>query len=180
VDLLIFGGSQGARAINDTFIEALPLMSDIKGRLSITHQAGEANYDVVKRGYEQAGWENADIRPYINNIAEAFANADLVICRAGATTCAEVAAAGRPALMVPFPGAADDHQRKNAEAMAEKGACRMLLQSDLTGERLAAELRDMIDRPDGLSRMGASARAMAKPDAAELTVDIIEELAAKN
>jgi UDP-N-acetylglucosamine--N-acetylmuramyl-(pentapeptide) pyrophosphoryl-undecaprenol N-acetylglucosamine transferase len=177
INMLIFGGSQGARAINQAMIAALPLLNGHKDDLAITHQSGEANFDIVKAGYERAGWERADVRPYIHNIAEAFADADLIICRAGATTCAEIAAAGRAALMVPLPTAADDHQRKNAEAMVEKGAGRMLLQADLSAERLAAEINDLIGNPEQLSQMGEAARGIAKPDAAQLTVDLIEELA---
>jgi UDP-N-acetylglucosamine--N-acetylmuramyl-(pentapeptide) pyrophosphoryl-undecaprenol N-acetylglucosamine transferase len=180
IDLLIFGGSQGARAINEAMVAALPMLSKVKNDLAVTHQTGEANFDSVKAGYENAGWENVDIRPYIHNIAESFEWADLIICRAGATTCAEVAAAGRAAIMVPFPGAADDHQRKNAEAMAAEGACRTLLQSDLSGERLADEITALLDDPGQLLKMGEASRAMARPDAAQLTVDIIEELAAGN
>jgi UDP-N-acetylglucosamine--N-acetylmuramyl-(pentapeptide) pyrophosphoryl-undecaprenol N-acetylglucosamine transferase len=160
-------------------ISALPMLSDIKERLAITHQTGEANFDTVKTGYESAGWDEVDIRPYIHNIAESFDGADLIICRAGATTCAEVAAAGRAAIMVPFPGAADDHQRRNAEAMAKEGACRLLLQSDLSGERLASEIKSLVEFPEQLSLMGSSSRKMARPDAAELTVDLVEELAAR-
>jgi UDP-N-acetylglucosamine--N-acetylmuramyl-(pentapeptide) pyrophosphoryl-undecaprenol N-acetylglucosamine transferase len=178
LNILIFGGSQGARAINEAMLAALPLLDDIKDRLSIIHQSGETNYEAVRTGYEAAGWGHVDVRPYIKDIAESFAFADLIICRSGATTCAEIAAAGRAALMVPFPGAADDHQRKNAEAMAERGACLMLLQSELTGERLANVLNGLINDTKQLDEMGKAARAMATPNAAALTVNIIEELAA--
>jgi UDP-N-acetylglucosamine--N-acetylmuramyl-(pentapeptide) pyrophosphoryl-undecaprenol N-acetylglucosamine transferase len=180
VNLLLFGGSQGAWAINEAMIAALPMLAEVKEKLVITHQTGEANFDTVKAGYENAGWNEVDVRPYIHSIAESFEGADLIICRAGATTCAEVAAAGRAAIMVPFPGAADDHQRRNAEAMANEGACRLLLQSDLSGERLAAEIIGLVDAPEQLTQMGTASRKMARPDAAELTADIIEELAAGN
>jgi UDP-N-acetylglucosamine--N-acetylmuramyl-(pentapeptide) pyrophosphoryl-undecaprenol N-acetylglucosamine transferase len=179
INLLIFGGSQGARAINDAMLGALPLLNGSKAMLAITHQSGESNYEAVRDGYKDAGWENADIRPYITQMVEAFDNADVIVCRSGATTCAEVAAAGKPAVMIPFPGAADDHQRKNAEAMAAKGAARMILQSELTAERLAAEIQDIARDPGALASMGVAARQMARPDAAEITVDLIEGLAAK-
>jgi UDP-N-acetylglucosamine--N-acetylmuramyl-(pentapeptide) pyrophosphoryl-undecaprenol N-acetylglucosamine transferase len=106
----------------------------------------------------------------------AFDKADLIICRAGATTCSEVCAAGKPALMIPFPGAADDHQRKNAEALAAKGAARMILQSDLTPARLAEEIRSLARSPEELVKMGTAARDLARPDAAESVADLIYEL----
>jgi len=158
----------------------LPLLSDSKETLSIINQSGENNFEVVKNGYAAAGWEGADLRPYINNMVEAFDQSDLIICRSGATTCAEVAAAGKPAIMVPFPGAADDHQRKNAEAMAENGAVRMILQSELSGERLAKEILKLTSDRDLLLKMGKAAKAMAKRDAASLTADMIGSLAEGN
>jgi len=179
INLLIFGGSQGARAINNAMVDALPVLNGTKDKLSITHQTGENNYEVVRERYAKAAWDNVDIRPYITNMVESFEQADLIICRSGATTCAEVAAAGKPALMIPFPGAADDHQRKNAEAMAAEGAVKMVLQSDLSSESLANEIRDLVNDHERLVSMGTAARKMARTDAAEKTVDMIEELAAK-
>jgi UDP-N-acetylglucosamine--N-acetylmuramyl-(pentapeptide) pyrophosphoryl-undecaprenol N-acetylglucosamine transferase len=107
-----------------------------------------------------------------------FAKADLVICRAGATTCAELAAAGKASIMVPLPTAADDHQRKNAEALQRAGASKMILQSELTGEHLAIVISDLIGSPDEITAMEAAAKEMGRADAAEKTVDIIEELKA--
>jgi len=179
INLLIFGGSQGARAINNAMVDALPVLNGTKEKLSITHQTGENNYDFVREGYAKAGWENVDIRPYITNMVESFDQADLIICRSGATTCAEVAAAGKPAVMIPFPGAADDHQRKNAEAMAAEGAVKMILQSDLSADRLANEIRELADDNERLVSMGTAARKMARADAAEKTVNMIQELAAR-
>jgi UDP-N-acetylglucosamine--N-acetylmuramyl-(pentapeptide) pyrophosphoryl-undecaprenol N-acetylglucosamine transferase len=176
VHLLIFGGSQGARAINDAILSALPFMNEKE--MQVTHQTGESNYDKVRAGYAESGW-NADVRPYISNMVEAFDKADIVVSRAGATTCAEIAAAGKAAIMVPFPGAADDHQRKNAEAMVEKGAAVMILQNELSGEKLASEITRLADEPEVIVKMGRAAHNMAKPDAAGSTVDLIEELAGK-
>lgn len=177
INLLIFGGSQGARAINNAVVEALPLLNGVKDMLAVTHQTGENNYETVREGYAKARWEGADIRPYISNMVESFDHADLIICRSGATTCAEVAAAGKPALMIPFPGAADDHQRKNAEAMAAEGAVKLILQSNLSADSLANEIRELADDKERLVSMGTAARKMARADAAEKTVDMIEELA---
>ena len=178
--LLIFGGSQGARAINNAMIEALPFLDGQLEKLHITHQTGESDLENVRKGYVDAGWAGADVRPYISDMVSAFADSDLVICRAGATTCAELAAAGKAALMVPLPTAADDHQRKNAEALQNAGAAVMILQTDLSGERLAGEIKVLVDAPDKLTAMEEAARKMAKADAAKMTVNMIEELAAKN
>jgi UDP-N-acetylglucosamine--N-acetylmuramyl-(pentapeptide) pyrophosphoryl-undecaprenol N-acetylglucosamine transferase len=140
VNLLIFGGSQGARAINNAMIDALEMLP--KEKLRITHQTGESDFEKIREIYRQSGWETADVRPYISDMVEEFAKSDLIICRAGATSCAELAAAGRAAVMIPLPTAADDHQRKNAEALERAGAARMILQKDLTGKTLetAADL----------------------------------------
>ncbi|MBX3292844.1 MAG: undecaprenyldiphospho-muramoylpentapeptide beta-N-acetylglucosaminyltransferase [Acidobacteria bacterium] len=178
VEVLIFGGSQGARAINDAVIAALPLFAEEKGKLSFTHQTGEAQYEAVRNAYTSEGWDDADVRPYISEMAAAFDRADLIVCRSGATTCAEVCAAGKPAVMIPFPGAADDHQRKNAEALVQKGAARMVIQTELTPERIADEIVSLARDPDTVGKMGAVARSLARADAADATADMIEELAA--
>jgi UDP-N-acetylglucosamine--N-acetylmuramyl-(pentapeptide) pyrophosphoryl-undecaprenol N-acetylglucosamine transferase len=176
ITVLVFGGSQGSKAINDAVIGALTLLKDEGVSFKIIHQTGETNFDVVRIAYEGLGWPDADVRPYITNMVEAFDAADIIISRAGATTVAEAAAAGKPAVMVPLPTAADDHQRSNAEAVVEAGAGRMILQSDLTPERLADELRSLIEDPAAISGMGAAARKMARPDAANATADLIEKL----
>ncbi len=174
LNLLIFGGSQGARAINDAVLSALPILSGEAEKLNIMHQTGEADYETVRTGYKNSGWEGADIRPYIVNMVEAFETADIIVCRAGATTCAEISAAGKASIMIPFPGAADDHQRKNAEALVKNGAAKMILQSDLNGESLAKELMEL--NPRIIAEIGAAAKKMARPDAAERTVDLIEQM----
>jgi UDP-N-acetylglucosamine--N-acetylmuramyl-(pentapeptide) pyrophosphoryl-undecaprenol N-acetylglucosamine transferase len=175
--LLIFGGSQGARAINNAMIGALVHLNGAKGTMKIVHQTGEADFEKVRTAYIENGWENADIRPYISDMVHEFENADILICRAGATTCAEIAAAGKAAIMVPLPTAADDHQRKNAEAMQNAGAARMLVQDQLTPESLADEITQLAAAPETISAMENAARKLARKDAAEATVDIIEELA---
>jgi UDP-N-acetylglucosamine--N-acetylmuramyl-(pentapeptide) pyrophosphoryl-undecaprenol N-acetylglucosamine transferase len=178
VRLLIFGGSQGARAINNAMTDALPKLSIVPDSLEITHQTGDADFEKVREVYDRAGWDRADVRRYISNMVSEFAKSDLIICRAGATTCAELAAAGKASIMVPLPTAADDHQRKNAEAMQNAGASRMILQSDLNGDTLAKEISDLIASPDAISNMEAAAKKMARSDAAEATVNLIEGLAA--
>ncbi|HEX8707173.1 MAG TPA: undecaprenyldiphospho-muramoylpentapeptide beta-N-acetylglucosaminyltransferase [Pyrinomonadaceae bacterium] len=175
--LLIFGGSQGARAINEAMVAALPHLAPEQGVLSITHQTGEADYEKVRAGYLDAGWgEQADVRPYIDDMVARFASSDLIICRAGATTSAELVAAGKAAIMIPFPQAADDHQRKNAEALQAGGAARMVLQQELTGERLAAEIAALVRSPAELTKMEEASRKLARGDAAQTTVDLMQEL----
>lgn len=179
ISLLVFGGSQGARAINDAMIAALPLLSDEKGRLRITHQTGTADVERVQRSYAEASWSSrADVKPYIDDMVSEFAEADLIVSRAGATTTAELLAAGKVAIMIPFPLAADDHQRKNAEALQSAGAARMILQKDLSGERLAMEIKSLLSQPAQLNEMENAARKLARRDAAEKTVDLMEGLVA--
>lgn len=177
IEVLIFGGSQGARAINEAMVAALPALEVQRGVLRITHQTGESDFEKVRQGYLSAGWgEQADVRRYIDDMVASFAQTDFVICRAGATTSAELVAAGRAAIMVPFPLAADDHQRKNAEALQAAGAARMILQQDLTGERLAAEISRLVNAPAEITRMEEASRKMARGDAAQATVDLMEEI----
>jgi UDP-N-acetylglucosamine--N-acetylmuramyl-(pentapeptide) pyrophosphoryl-undecaprenol N-acetylglucosamine transferase len=178
--LLVFGGSQGARAINEAMVAALPRLKAIPIDLRIKHQTGPADFEKVQAAYVAAGWrERADVRSYIDNMMADFAAADLVLCRAGATTTAELIAAGKASIMVPFPFAADDHQRKNAEALEAAGAARMILQQELSGDRLAAEIEKLVQSPQELDRMEEASRKLAHGDAAAAAVDMIEELSQK-
>ena len=175
--LLIFGGSQGAHAINEARVAALPELEAQKQVLRITHQTGEADFEPVQAAYLDSGWgEQVEVRRYIDDMVRSFAAADLVICRAGATTTAELIAAGKAAIMIPFPLAADDHQRKNAEALESQGAARMILQKDLSGARLAKEIEELVRLPDELGRMETASRRLARGDAAVAAVDLIQEL----
>ena len=175
--LLVFGGSQGARAINDAMVDALPLLGMHKGPMHVTHQTGEAEWEKIQSGYERASWSAAaDVKAYIDDMTSEFAQADLIVCRAGATTSAELVAAGKAAIMIPFPRAADDHQRRNAEALQKAGAARVILQKDLTGARLAKEISSLIGSPDEIDRMEAASRKLGRRDAAATTVDLMEEL----
>jgi UDP-N-acetylglucosamine--N-acetylmuramyl-(pentapeptide) pyrophosphoryl-undecaprenol N-acetylglucosamine transferase len=178
--LLVFGGSQGARAINQAMVESLAHLDELKDRLRVVHQTGELDFDKVRDGYLKRGWyEKAEVRRYIDDMVSAFAGADLVICRAGATTTAELIAAGKAAIMVPFPLAADDHQRKNAEALEAVGAARVVLQQQLSGARLAEEIKAVVTAPTKLSEMEQAARKLAHGDAAAAAVDLIEGLVEK-
>jgi UDP-N-acetylglucosamine--N-acetylmuramyl-(pentapeptide) pyrophosphoryl-undecaprenol N-acetylglucosamine transferase len=175
--LLVFGGSQGARAINEAMMSALNQLKASPVPLQIKHQTGAADFERVQAAYQNAGWNGAaEVRSYIDNMTPDFANADLVVCRAGATTTAELIAAGKAAVMIPFPLAADDHQRKNAEALETSGAARMILQKDLSGDRLANEIIDLAKQPTQINSMEEAIRKLARGDAAAAAVDIIEEL----
>jgi UDP-N-acetylglucosamine--N-acetylmuramyl-(pentapeptide) pyrophosphoryl-undecaprenol N-acetylglucosamine transferase len=174
--ILVFGGSQGAHAINEAMIAALPVLAGLRDVLRVTHQTGEADFGRVNSAYLAAGWgERAGVTKYIDNMVAAFAGADLVVCRAGATTTAELTAAGKASIMVPFPLAADDHQRRNAEALERAGAGRMILQQDLSGERLAREIATLVNEPERITTMEQAARKLARGDAAVAVVDLLEE-----
>ena len=175
--ILVFGGSQGAHAINEAMIAALPALAGLKDVLRITHQTGERDFETAHSAYLAAGWgERASITKYIDNMVASFADADQVVSRAGATTTAELIAAGKASVMVPFPFAADDHQRKNAEALEQVGAGRMILQQDLSGERLAQEIAMLVSEPERISEMEQAARKLARGDAAAAVVDMIEKM----
>jgi UDP-N-acetylglucosamine--N-acetylmuramyl-(pentapeptide) pyrophosphoryl-undecaprenol N-acetylglucosamine transferase len=175
--VLIFGGSQGAHAINSAVVGALPRLVAKNDQMIITHQTGERDFEMVERGYREAGFEGADVRPFIHDMAQRFEQADLLICRSGATTAAEVAAAGKAAIFVPFPFATDDHQRKNAEAFQRAGAGRLILQQELTPERLAEELTGLIENRGEIDRMEEASRKLGRPDSAERTVDLAMKIA---
>jgi UDP-N-acetylglucosamine--N-acetylmuramyl-(pentapeptide) pyrophosphoryl-undecaprenol N-acetylglucosamine transferase len=168
--LLIFGGSQGAHAINQAMVDALPFLEEWRGRLEIIHQTGEHDFDNTRAHYRKANWNDSEVKPFIRDMAAAYARSTLVVCRAGATTLAELTACGRPAILVPYPYAAAGHQSKNAHALAAKGAAMTLEETDLTAERLAqliqgllndrTSLRTMAAAAKGLSRQGAAARLL--------------------
>jgi len=170
--LLVFGGSAGAHSINQALIAALPLLSRYRERLVITHQTGENDLAEVREGYGQMGFRAESI-PFIDNMAAAYGVADLIVCRAGATTVAEVTACGKPCIFIPYPYAVDDHQRRNAEALLKKGAGFMLLDRELSGESLAQLIMDLIDNPERIAEAGRNARNLARLDAARVIVDEI-------
>jgi UDP-N-acetylglucosamine--N-acetylmuramyl-(pentapeptide) pyrophosphoryl-undecaprenol N-acetylglucosamine transferase len=175
--LLLFGGSQGARAVNEAMIAALPHLESYRARLRLTHQTGKLDFERVRDAYAAAGWEeNSNVREYIDDMMSEFANTDLIVARAGATTAAELMAAGKTAIMVPLPGQME--QRRNAEALRDAGAAAMITQTELTGERLAREIAKLVDDPAEITRREQAARRLAKPDAAAAAVDMIERLVA--
>ena len=174
VSLLLFGGSQGSRAINNAMITALPHLASHRERVRVTHQTGPADFAGVRDAYSANGWATADVREYIDQMMEAFGANDLIISRAGATTSAELMAAGKAAIMIPLPGQLE--QRRNAEALESAGGARMILQDELNGERLAKEIIALVDSPEKISEMEAAARKLARKDAAMTTVDLIEKV----
>ena len=167
--ILVFGGSAGAQRVNTALLEALPHLAGMKQRLRITHQTGEKDVARVREGYQAQGVQ-AKVVSFIDDMSAAYGAADLVICRAGATTIAEVTACGKGCIFIPYPYAADDHQRKNAESLVKKGAGRMILEEDLTGGQLAAEILELIDHPGKVSEMERVARGLAQLDAAQAIV----------
>jgi UDP-N-acetylglucosamine--N-acetylmuramyl-(pentapeptide) pyrophosphoryl-undecaprenol N-acetylglucosamine transferase len=173
--ILVFGGSQGAHAINVAMVEAAPRLAAASG-LEITHQTGERDLEMVRDGYRRAGLE-ARVEPFLFAMDREMKAADLVVCRAGATTLAELTASGRASLLIPLPTATDDHQRKNAQALVTHGAARLLEQKDLTGQRLAQEVLALAGDHPARTAMGTAARRMARPDAARLIVDRVLALA---
>lgn len=163
--LLVFGGSQGAHAINVAMLGALRGLAARIPQLRIVHQTGERDQAEAAAAYGEAGMA-AKVHAFIDNMPEVMAGADLLVCRSGASTVAEVAAAGKPAIFVPFPRAADDHQRHNAEALVRQGAAQLLPESQLTSEYLAETVADLLQHPRRLAEMGAAARRLAHPHAA--------------
>ena len=174
--VLVFGGSQGAHAINMAMVEAAARLAAAAPRLAITHQTGDRDVEVVRDGYRRAGLE-ARVEPFLFAMDREMRAADVVVCRSGATTLAELTASARPSILVPFPGATDDHQRKNAEALARVGAARLVEQRELTGDRLAAEILALVSNEAERRRMGEAAARLARPDAAKVIVDKVVELA---
>jgi UDP-N-acetylglucosamine--N-acetylmuramyl-(pentapeptide) pyrophosphoryl-undecaprenol N-acetylglucosamine transferase len=164
--LLVLGGSLGARALNQTLPKALALLPP-QQRPEVRHQAGEKLYEEAVAAYRSAG-VSAEIKPFEKDMAAAYGWADLVICRAGALTVSELAAAGVGAILVPYPHAVDDHQTHNARFLVEEGAAFLLPQSEMTAEGLAATLQTLSEDRPGLLRMAVAARAVAEPDAAGL------------
>lgn len=177
--LLLFGGSQGARALNRALTAAAKeLVARVPG-LHIVHQTGQADFDQCRSEYDHAGVP-AEVSPFIDRMADAFASADLLMCRSGASTVAEVAAAGKPAIFVPLPTAADDHQARNAEAFARRDAGVLLLQEELTATRLVETVTSLLKDRDRLLQMGAAARELAHPDAASRIAGLAAALVQKN
>jgi len=176
--ILIPGGSQGALVINRTVVDSMDLLAERKHRISIVHQTGERDYNAVRVAYARREI-NAEVLPFISNMAERFAQADLIVCRAGAITAAEIAASGRAAVFIPFGAAADSHQLRNAQEMERAGAARLIPEPQLTPQRLTKEIFELCDQPELLRKMSANARQLSKPNAVRDIVDLIEGVCAR-
>ena len=164
--LLVFGGSRGARAINQVVVEMLPLMADWTTKPEILHQTGDADFSQVQQAYRDAGFDPQQVVPFIDDMASAYAEASLVVCRAGATTLAELTACRRAAILIPFPHAAGDHQTANASALAAAGAAKLLPQSELSAEKLAVLVRELLDDRDKIKIMAKRGQRLSFPGAA--------------
>ena len=168
--LLVFGGSQGARAINSAMLKAVEISSNLREQVTITHQTGADDLERVKAGYAQMG-VHADVRPFLFDMPHELSKADLIVCRAGASTLAELSAYGKVGILIPFPQATHNHQEMNARSMEAAGAARVLLQADLTGQRLAEEIERWMSDIPHLQEMARQSWALRKVNATEQMVN---------
>jgi len=176
ISLLIYGGSQGSRALNSIVCSSLLDLKEFGSGLRLVHQTGERALEEVRQAYREAGVEG-EVQAFFPRIYQQFGDADLILSRAGASTVAELTAAGKAAMLVPFPGAADDHQTRNARALEQHGAAKMIPESEWQPGRLARELRHFMEHPEEIARMEEAARQLARPEATRRIADLIEELA---
>ncbi|MHB8173900.1 MAG: undecaprenyldiphospho-muramoylpentapeptide beta-N-acetylglucosaminyltransferase [Nitrospirota bacterium] len=176
ITLLITGGSGGASRINKAVADALPRLLDMKDKIQFIHQTGERDYEQTAAAYGKTEFASC-IMPYIYDMAPAYACADLVICRSGALTIAEVTALGKPAVLIPYPFAADNHQEKNARELEDAGAARVVLDRDATGERLAEEIKNLLQNIGILLSMEERSKALGRPEAALRVFEICKESA---
>ena len=175
--ILVVGGSQGARAINRAFIEALGILKEKGKEPEVIHQTGEADHAWMVDEYRRMGLEG-EIMPFIQDMAAAYGRADLVVSRAGASSVSELAALGKPSILIPYPYAANNHQETNAHMLAGVGGAEMIVQKDLNGEGLGHMLMKYMDDRTALEKMGRDAKKMGRPDAAKVIVGKLSELLA--
>lgn len=174
--LLIFGGSQGSRILNDAFSQALMFLARWKGQIEIVHQTGPAEHEKVAAAYRASAFPEARVVPYLDPMAAEMAAADLVISRAGAMTIGEVCAIGRAAVLVPFAAATNNHQEVNARVVERAGGAVVITERELTPEKLAGAVSAILDDPQRTRQMGEAARVLAAPDASRKIVDLIEKI----
>lgn len=170
--LLIFGGSQGSRVLNETMVAALPLLAAEKDRLRIIHQTGEADFKKVKEGYVQNGFQNAEVSPFFHDMAGCFESSDLVISRAGATTISELIVAGKAAVLVPFALASEDHQARNAGELARVNGAEVILEKELTPARLADRILHYLHHPERITVMERNLAVLRSKDPAGRIADL--------
>ena len=178
VTLLILGGSQGAHRVNELMLEAATVLQAKDEKLSIIHQTGSKDEDMVRDGYKKIG-QQAEVADFFTDMVDLYSRADLVISRAGATTLAELAVMGLPALLIPFPFAADDHQTSNADYYVKSGGAKVFQETDLSAAQLAEEISALIQEREKLQTMSAGMKSQGKPEATERILDVCEQLARK-
>ncbi len=178
LSVLVFGGSQGASTINKGILESLPLIKELKSRLKIVHQTGPADFEAVKNAYMQEGFQ-AEVYEFLSDMPKRFEEADLMICRAGASTIAEILAAGKASILVPFPKATNDHQRKNALALEEKGAAIVCEDSQLSGTYIASQINRFLEHPSLMDEMENKAASLHGGWATGKIVEITERIMMK-
>ncbi len=169
--ILVFGGSLGAKAINNALIEALHYLLDLRQNIQFVHQTGEKDLQSVTEAYKKLGFQGT-VLPFIYRMSDAYTVADLVICRAGATTLSEIASIGKAAILVPYPHAASNHQEFNARKLEDMGAAKVILDRHLTGEVAAKAIRELYNNPDKRKEMQKASKAFGRSDAAEKIVDL--------
>jgi UDP-N-acetylglucosamine--N-acetylmuramyl-(pentapeptide) pyrophosphoryl-undecaprenol N-acetylglucosamine transferase len=174
---MVFGGSQGSRAINGALIDALAILEPQRSALRFVHGTGVSDLERVRAAYAGRGYD-AEVVPYIADILRAYEEADLVVARAGASSVSELAACGKAAILIPLPTAAHDHQRFNARKVADAGAAVLLDESDLSGPRLAAAIEELMHAPERIADMERAAAGLAHPEAAGRIADMVGEIAA--
>jgi UDP-N-acetylglucosamine--N-acetylmuramyl-(pentapeptide) pyrophosphoryl-undecaprenol N-acetylglucosamine transferase len=173
--VFVFGGSRGARKINNAVCNVFNYLHDIRGKIQFLHQTGKDDYETVRETYRK--WEfKGTLAPFIHRMSEAYAVADLVISRAGATTLAELTAVGKASLLIPYPHAAGHHQEQNAQRLSEMGAARIIPDDELDGETLAHQVRELYENPGIRTEMARSCRSVGRPDAAQKVVEIVMSL----
>lgn len=176
--VLIFGGSQGAHGINLAMTETMPQWDEFFQRVHFIHQTGEKDFEMVQSAYATYNF-SAEVRPFFEDMPNQFERAHLVVARSGASALSEIAATGRPSILIPLPTSADDHQRKNAEVFVHHGASVMIEQSALRGDSLPRAIRSLLENPEQRQRMAQAAASLANPKAAARIADLIESLAGK-
>jgi UDP-N-acetylglucosamine--N-acetylmuramyl-(pentapeptide) pyrophosphoryl-undecaprenol N-acetylglucosamine transferase len=175
LSVLVTGGSQGSRSLNAAGRQSWPLLRKAGLAVRIVHQCGLSGYEELRAAFAESGLEG-EVVPFIQDMPAAFREADLIVCRSGAGAVSELAAAGKPSILVPFPFAADDHQTRNAEAFDRAGAARLVRDADLTGETFVSTVTALVQEPAALERMGDAVRKFARPGAAARAADILEEV----
>lgn len=173
--VFIFGGSSGARNINRAVMDSLPYLSEMKELLQFLHQTGDSDYEHVREAYRKYSMTGT-VAPFIYQMPEAYAVADLIISRAGATTLAEITALGKAAILIPYPHAAQRHQEFNAKKLHDMGAAIMIPERELTGERLAREIKRLLKDESLRKDLEKNSRAFGRPDATGAVVDLIETM----